>query len=227
MSKYPLMPQSPSSLTMFTDCPAKYFSKYHARTYIDTPSDALVEGNKFHKAMELAIKDDAPLPPEYEFMQEVIDTLHYFRSKGYIVTAEESLAINKMSAQVPFFDKGGVLRCKVDVLIRHPDKDHAVVIDWKTGKVSEAATQEAINAKVVRTVYNVSKVTTFFAFVKHDEFLEKHFEMFVASPESGKLDKDMYDIQQAHITGNFPAKTSGLCRAWCGNMQCEHNGKNK
>lgn len=219
------MPQSPSSLDMFISCPRKYESKYILRTYVDEPSLALEEGLKLHKAMEGAIVLGTKLPPQYEVMQGVVNILLEYKAKGYSVTAEDSLAINAELMQVPFFHRVGYMRCKVDAIALNPARTKAVVFDWKTGKVRDYNTQSALNAVVVQAVYGISDVTTAFVYPKHDEVTVERFVKDDANMHVTDLYLNYNKLREAHATGVFEAIPSGLCKSWCGNFQCEFNGR--
>lgn len=217
-----MMPQSPSSLSVFNQCPAKYESQYITKTYIHDTSEALEEGNRFHKAVENAIKEAEPLPEKYKFMQGLVDVLLKYKRKGYSVMAEERVAIDKDHKPVAFFSKQGMLRCIIDVIVIKGDT--AVVIDWKTGKNRDYNEQKAINIECAKAVYGVSKVHTIFAFVKYDE-VDRFYVSEVGHYFITKMYAELEKLREAYATGNFPPVPSGLCKAWCGNMQCEFNGK--
>ena len=65
-----------SSLSLFQQCPKKYYHLRVVKDVVEPPTEALSYGTKVHEAAENFIKLGTPLPPEYSFMQPSLDSLN-------------------------------------------------------------------------------------------------------------------------------------------------------
>lgn len=227
MSQIGVNPLSPSSLQKFETCPAQYHAQYIARSLPREPESPWIkEGNKFHKAMEDAVELGKPLPPEYAFMEEFLGVIIEAKEAGHPVYVEQDVAITPEGFPTRFFDRDSYMRCKIDVLILIPNTKTAVVIDYKTGKrVGDSTIQEVLNYYCARSAFGVDRVITAFAYVKLEEVVTGEYRSDVISPNERYVDRIIREFFDAHYSNQFPAKTSGLCKAWCSHMQCPYNGK--
>ena len=58
-----------SSITLFDQCPKKYYHLRVAKDIKEPESEAMLYGTAVHKAAEDYIKDDKPIPEKFSFME--------------------------------------------------------------------------------------------------------------------------------------------------------------
>jgi RecB family exonuclease len=101
------------------------------------PHEAMERGSELHKEIDRYLKgEDEVLDNNIVFFRDVIDSL-----KSRAAESEASWCFRKSWMPTTWDDWDGCwLRVKVDAFIK--DDDSILIIDWKTGKHSEARAQE-------------------------------------------------------------------------------------
>ena len=216
MSKF--IPWSFSSLDMFVSCPKKF---KHIKILKDSreeeESEALVWGNRVHKALENYLRDGVPLPSGFEAFQDYAARLKAIEGEKHI---ELEAAVTADMTPTSFFAKDVYSRGKIDYLVVNGNR--AVVIDHKTGKKKHTR-QLALMALYVFLLFpQVDEVQSMFCFVPGGDFIRERwlreninqiFDLFAADIQAYKraLEEDV-----------FVARPSGLCNGWCPVKSCEH-----
>jgi len=113
----------------FRTCPFQYA---HKRFYCTVPfqeTDAIVYGNRVHKAAEMALKsmphrDDEAFAP----VQKYVD---FMLRSGYTPVAEMEIALTRDLKPTQWFSKDTWLRIKIDVTLFDHKRTEAKLYDWK------------------------------------------------------------------------------------------------
>ena len=71
---------SHSALKKYELCPRQYHETIVLKNYPFTDTQATLYGKEYHTAAELYIKEDKPLPPQFEFTKELLDALNVQRA---------------------------------------------------------------------------------------------------------------------------------------------------
>ena len=65
-----------SNLSLYQQCPKKYYHLKIAKDITEAPSEAIAFGNKIHKIAQEYVENDKPIPAEYvDAMQGPLDKL--------------------------------------------------------------------------------------------------------------------------------------------------------
>ena len=64
-----------SSITLFDQCPKKYYHLRVVKDIKEPESEAMNYGKDLHLAAEEHIRDGKPLPAKYAYIQEMLDKL--------------------------------------------------------------------------------------------------------------------------------------------------------
>lgn len=116
-----------SAVQTFKQCPHKYKKVKLDKEFFEQSGPESEFGDKQHNLAENALQDDTPLAGPMG------DALDFVRSFTGLKIAEQMLGIDVNLKPCGFFEKERVwYRAKVDVTILN--QDHAVIIDYKTGK---------------------------------------------------------------------------------------------
>ena len=226
MTKIPAW--SYSSLTMFDQCPKKYYHLRVAKDIKDQETDAIRYGKDLHLAAENYVRDDTPLPGKYSFIQPMLDRLKAIPGEKL---CEQKMGIKKQDGRLvacDFFDKDVWFRGVADLLIIDREKKEARVVDYKTGKSARYADpkQLALMAACVFIHYpEVEKVRGGLLFVVSKDFIKADYEADTYLKIFSQLDGTLMGRQIAYETGVFNPKVNFSCRGWCPVLDCQHNTK--
>lgn len=209
-----------SALTRYESCPKQY---YHINVVKDVKdeygdSEAGAEGNAIHVALFRRITKGNPLPLPIRYLEPMAAKFADTPGEKF---GELKLALNRDFEPTDFFASDVYLRSIVDLaIVRH---DHALVVDWKTGKIKDDFTQLAMSAAVLSQF--MPELRTFelaFVWLKHKNISRKS----VAVADFKGIWADLLPradrIETARQTTDFPAKQSGLCRGYCPVKSCPH-----
>ena len=123
-----------SRMKGFETCPKQY---YHVNVLKEYPFEETVAtryGNEFHKAAELYIKDNQPVPGKFAEFEPILQSLRYKPGDKH---CELKLGLTADLEPCTFFAKNVWFRGVVDLLII--DGDRAFIVDYKTGKSAKYA----------------------------------------------------------------------------------------
>ena len=224
-TKFPIWTYS--KLSTFQSCPRQYQAQYVTKEVPYVESEQIKFGNELHKAAELYVKLNTPIPDNFTFIQPYLDRLLGIEGKRYI---ELKLAIaihNGQFTSCDYWDKDCWWRGVVDLLIHNTYKDRAYLIDYKSGKNAHYADTKQLailatavflnfpRVKIIKgmLLYLVSK-----EIVKEEYEFERRFEVLA------KLNPDLKRMKVAHETGVFNPIQGPFCKKWCGVVSCIYNG---
>lgn len=226
MSKAPAW--SYSSITLFDQCPKKYYHLRVAKDIKEPESEAMLYGTAVHTAAEEYVRDGKPIPEQYTYMEPFLAKL--MKIPGEKI-CELKMGIKKVDgkfAPCGFFDKDVWYRGIADLLIIDREKKEARVVDYKTGKSSRYADpkQLALMAACVFVHYpEVELVRSGLLFVVCKDFIPVDFNAHNKFDIFTKLDGALVSRETAYETGVFNPKKNFTCKAWCPVSECSHNGR--
>ena len=217
-----------SSITLYDQCPKKYYHLRVAKDIKEPESEAMNYGKDLHLAAEEHIRDGKPLPAKYAYIQEMLDKLKEIPGEKL---CENKLAV-KLTADnrlIPceFFDKDVWYRGIADLIILDRENQEARIIDYKTGKSAKYADTKQLKllAATVFTHYpEIMVIKAGLLFVVSKEFIKEeytthhrlaYFEHF----------KPLVNQLESSISNNvWNPKRNFTCRKWCPVTTCPHNG---
>lgn len=206
-----------STLDMFEKCRKKF---YHLKVIKDRkePDNQWQQDGKFvHDALFQYAVNGKPLPLTIRHMQEQVDKMLALPGERH---GELRLCLNDSFKPRDFFAKDAWVRAVIDLVIVRGD--HAVIIDWKTGKQKPGFAQLRLSAAVLsRYMPEIEKFSLIYAWLKDGEFTSDKME-------KGDIRQVWLDymprvqrIDAAIATTDFPATPSPLC-AYCPITDCPH-----
>jgi len=221
-----IYPTSYSNIKAFEQCPKQFYHVKHLVEYPFIETDAIREGNAFHKAAENYIRDNQSLPPKFEYAKPTLDSLN---AKQGTKHCEIKLGITDTLEPCTFFSKKVWIRGIIDLLIIDAENKIAWVIDYKTGKNTKWADTDQLElmALLVFASYpEVDEVRSGLIFVKANELIRKKYQKVQRSELWSTWIKRHNKMMEAHKLDKWPTRESGLCRAHCPVQECIHNGAN-
>jgi CRISPR/Cas system-associated exonuclease Cas4 (RecB family) len=212
-----------SRLDSFENCPKKF---WHESVRKDIPfeeTEAMRYGKLVHKALENRVGAGKSLPLNLRYLEKYAARLA--DAKGEKLT-EQQLAIDASFEPCDWFSKQTWCRAIIDLAIVRDT--HAVVIDYKTGKIKDDFTQlrlaavllmlhmpELQTAEVGYLWTKDKKITRDERTLTRDDIKTVVLELM---PRLKKYEK-------AHRTESFPARPGWLCKRFCSVVACPHHGE--
>lgn len=213
-----------SSLNSYQTCPRKWWAEKVAKTADNSPGAAAQWGLDVHTALEVGGRDGVPLPSNMVQYQQQLDNIVALQKVADFTSFEHQLAVTRESAPCEWSAPEAFGRCIADVLFTFGDK--AVVVDWKTGKYRGPTLQAVINAKLAMDhMHHIQRVETRFIYLKERVNDAKHFDRHTVGREFNPVGTLVDQLTRSVETQSFPTRPNGLCRQYCGDFSCPHNGR--
>jgi hypothetical protein len=219
-----------SSITLFDQCPKKYYHLRVAKDIKEPDSEAMMYGKDVHTAAENFMRDGTPLPEKYAFMRPMLEKLQAIPGDKH---CELKMGLKKVDGRLMpcgFFDKEVWFRGVADLLIINKDKGEGRVIDYKTGKSAKYADtkQLALMAACVFAHFpTITVVKSGLLFVVSEEFVKADFKAETGYSIFSELDDTLTAREAAYESEVFNPKRNFSCKAWCPVLICPHNGRSE
>jgi len=212
------MTLSYSALKQYETCPRQYHEVRVLKLHPKQETEATRWGAAVHEAAEFYVRDGKEF--EFDFPgQDMVKALAALQGDKY---CELEMAVNDRLEPVEFSDPTAVLRGIADFALIKGAR--ARVADYKTGgaKYPDVAQLELMSLMLFTRFPEVETSHGALLFLAHDTMVQKITKKSEAerlwSVWFGKVER----IEQAHRTGVWNAKPSGLCNGWCPCTRCEH-----
>lgn len=237
MSKKPIA-WSFSRLETFRQCPYKYYRIHmckgtadHVDPYDGPKPEAMLYGDRLHKAMENAIMYGAEIPDEFQGemrnkMEEKIAEVRAMLGAEARIVCEDQSAITVELKPTGWFDKNAWGRAVSDVFMhlwgsKKPVGGPAIWLkDWKSGKVKDGTPQAAAMAFVYFMKYpGADKIRVDIEYLKYAETQTVVFQRSSLPSILAPILETTKAIKECDTTGDWTPKESGLC-GWCPVTDC-------
>jgi CRISPR/Cas system-associated exonuclease Cas4 (RecB family) len=214
-----------SQLDSFESCPKKFYHTKVKRDVIEPPTVHTEWGTKVHTAFENFMLTGELLPEGMQQWQQLAYKLADLPGEKL---TEKKYAIDKDFQPCDW--KKAWTRGIADLVVVHKDK--AAVIDYKTGKRKPTEQLDLYANYIFHYHPEVNYVSTGFVWLK-----ERKVDWNVSKADKKPFARDempmiwqgflprVRKLESAYERDSWPAKTSGLCKAWCPVTSCKFNGK--
>jgi hypothetical protein len=212
-----------SSISLFQQCPRKYYRMRIVKDIVEPPTPHLDYGKEVHKAAEDYVCGDKPIDPKYAYVKPHLD---FLKSLPGLKLCEYEMGLTKEFEPVGFKDENVWFRGIADLLII--DGDTAMIVDYKTGKSSQYADTKQLELLALLTFKHFPHVQSIKAgllFVVAQDLVKASF---VNNTQEMAWSRWLPEIQrlEAAMTNNvWNARPNFTCRKFCHVKDCEHNGK--
>lgn len=212
-----------SRLNNYEICPKKFWHTSVRKDVREGEGEAMRYGKLVHKALEQRVSKGTPLPLNLQHLEKYAKLL---ADSGGEKLTEQQLAIDNMFNPCDWFSKETWCRAIIDLAIV---KDiHAIVLDYKTGKISDDFTQLRL-AGVMLMLHKPEIQTVELGYLwtkdkkltRDDTCLTRADIKRVVSDLMPRIKK----YEAAHRTESFPARPGFLCKKWCPVKSCPYNGE--
>lgn len=200
---------SASSVDAYTTCPKKYYHLRVARDVQDfPPSEAIIAGRELHKAFENAVNLNEPLAEKYAHLNTLLAKIKALPGEKF---PEYAMQLDEFHE--PCEKRGAWTRGVADLIVKRGKE--AIIIDYKTGK-RKPSEQLALYAAYAFAYWpELEKVHTMFIWLKTKELDKKTYTKEDVPMIWQSFLPAVARMRNSYETGEWPARPSGLCRAWC------------
>lgn len=207
-----------SSMEMYENCARKYWAVRVAKKVKDD-NYANRKGVDEHKVIEDYLRRGAPLVPQLQHLQPVLDKLLAAPGMRMI---EKELCLNAKFEPCEYRDwNNGWLRMKLDFVLVNGDT--AVYIDWKGGKVRPSDRQLKLAALAMfQDMPFVNTVRGSLLFVYYDKSHNFTLERKDSTAAWNEFLPTIGKMMESHANDSWPATPNPLC-GWCPYKDCPHN----
>ena len=212
-----------SSLSLFKQCPRKYYRLRVLKDIKEEEAEHLVYGNAVHKAAEEYGRDGVPIPQKFIYIKQYVDTLIEAPGDKYY---EHKMGLTRELEPCEFLAGHVWWRGIADFMAVNGKE--AILVDYKTGKsarYADTAQLELLALSVFAHFPHVEIVWAGLLFVVSKEFIEielnrKHQHELWKKwiKDTARLD-DCFEFDTWNPSPNF------TCRKFCPVLDCEHNGR--
>jgi hypothetical protein len=218
-----------SSITLFEQCPKKYYHLRVAKDIVEPESDAIIYGKDLHLSAEEHIRDGKPIPEKYAYIQPMLDKLKAIPGEKLCEFKMGVKLIDNNTRIVPcdFFDKQVWWRGIADLIILDRENEEARVIDYKTGKSAKYADTKQLKllAGAVFTHFpEIKVIKAGLLFVVSQEFIKDEYDCFYRTAFFEQFKPLVKQLEACHNTGVWNPKRNFSCKKWCSVTSCPHNG---
>ena len=227
------IPITPTAMGTWNTCPRQFRAKYITKEVQYTETVHTRFGIYVHEALENRLKHGTPLSSDLAFLEPIVARVGAFHGQ---VLVEAEVCINREMQAVPWRDKGVWQRAKADVILVDQAAGRAIVIDWKTSKGKSAKErerfgdddtliQQQVLALCTAIHFQVNEVITCFVYPYKPGTTGAVISTYhpANNAQMGPHYMMCTEFEMAQKRGNYPAKTSGLCKAHCDVRTCQHN----
>jgi len=211
-----------SALSLFKQCPRKY---YRLRVKKDIPqeeSTAMFYGKEAHKAAEDYVRKDTVIPEKFKYIEPYLNILKKLKGEKL---CEYEMGLTKDLKPCEFKDKNYWWRGIADLVVHNGDT--AYVIDYKTGKSARYADTKQLEILSVATFLHFPKVNYVKAgllFVVSKDLIRTNYVRSQIQELMNNFNFDVERLDTAFGTNVWNPIPNFTCRKFCPVNDCEHNG---
>ena len=213
-----------SRLNAYETCPKKFWHLSVRKDVREAEGEALRYGKMVHKALEKRVSVGTKLPLNLRHLEKYADQL--YKAKGTKL-CEQQLAIDSSFNPSDWFSKATWVRAIIDLAIIN--QTHAVVVDYKTGRISDDFTQLTLAGTLLMLHKpEIQTIDLCYLWTK-----EKQLTRYEGGPLTRNDIKTVISdlmprikkYEDAHRKEAFPAKPGFLCKKWCPITKCQYHGE--
>ena len=212
-----------SSISLFQQCPRKYYRLRVKKDIVEPPQQHLIYGTEVHQAAEDYVCNDKSLDPRYGFLKPTLDAL---KALPGLKLCEYEMGLTKDFEPCGFKDENVWFRGIADLLII--DEDRAHLIDYKTSKSSQYADRkqlELLALLVFKHFPHIKSIKAGLVFVVAEDLVKAAYTDDIQEKAWSKWLPEIQRLEKAMETDVWNAVPNFTCRKFCPVLDCEHNGK--
>jgi len=214
---------SHSSLKDFEGCARRYHQVKVLKLHPFKDTEQTIYGKELHKAAEEYVRDETPLPPQFEFIKDVLDQL--LKKNGRkLVEHEMSLTVELEPCH--WKSPNAWVRGIADLLIIDDDNLTAWIVDYKTGnnKYPDRDQLVLMSLMVFEHFPHIRKVNSALLFVVKEDMVKLSMHRDQKEQFWQRYRERIARLEAAFANDVWNPTQTPLC-GWCPCISCEFNPK--
>jgi hypothetical protein len=214
-----------SSLSLFKQCPRKYYRLRVVKDVVEPPTEHMTYGLEVHKAAEDYGKDNIPIPQKFIYIKQYVDTL--IESPGKKLY-EHKMGLTRELEPCDFDDRQAWWRGIADFMAVNEESKTAILVDYKTGKsarYADTAQLELLALAIFAHFIRINTVNAGLLFVVSKEFIEIELNRDHQQELWKKWIIETDRLDKCFEYGTWNPSPNFTCRKFCPVLDCEHNGR--
>lgn len=211
-----------SSLKTFEQCPKKYYHTKIAKDVVEPDTTATLYGKTAHTVAEEYIRNDKPIPPQFEYMQGTLNALNQLEGEKL---CEVKLGLTKELEACEFHAPDVWWHGIADLVVLNEEKGLAHSADYKTSKSARYADTKQLDlvaCGLFAKFPKINKVKSALIFTVSKEFVKSEHYREMMPKYLEQPTKDVARIEAALENGVWNPIQGPLCK-FCAVKQCEYN----
>lgn len=212
-----------SSISLFQQCPQKYYRMRVVKDIVEPPQEHLLYGTAVHKAAEEYVRDGTPIPEKYAFIQPQLDALIKIKGDKH---CEYEMGLTKNLEPCGFKDENVWWRGIADLIIINGDKCY--LVDYKTSKSSKYADTkqlELLSLAIFKHFPQVKKIKAGLLFLVVNDFVTREYEGESMGSAWIQWVDATNTLEVCMNLNVWNPKPNFTCKSWCPVTDCVHNGR--
>ena len=214
---------SHSGLKDFEGCARRFHEVKVLKNYPFTETVHTIYGKQVHKAAEDFVKEGTPVPPEYDFMNPILERL--LKIKGRKLP-EYEMGVRADLTACGFMDDDVWVRGIADLVIVDDDGLKAWVADYKTGNNKYPDRDQLILMSLMVFAHfpHIRQVNSSLLFVVKNSMVQHKMMRDDAEFHWRLYRERVSKLEAAHANNVWNPTSTPLC-GWCVVRSCEFNPK--
>lgn len=212
-----------SSISLFQQCPQKYYRMRVVKDIVEPPQEHLLYGTAVHKAAEEYVRDGTPIPEKYAFIKPQLDALIKIKGDKH---CEYEMGLTKNLEPCGFKDENVWWRGIADLIIINGDKCY--LVDYKTSKSSKYADTkqlELLSLAIFKHFPQVKKIKAGLLFLVVNDFVTREYEGESMGSAWIQWVDATNTLEVCMNLNVWNPKPNFTCKSWCPVTDCVHNGR--
>jgi len=208
-----------SSLKQYQNCPKQYHEIRILKNYKVKETEAIIYGKAVHEALEFYVKDNKPLPKNYERFKPMVDKLISIPGDKY---PEYEMALTYNKEPCAFDNPDRWVRGIADLVI--VDGSHAFIVDYKTGsnKYPDPKQLRLMALMLFTHFPDVQKIKAGLLFVMHNSFITEEYLRKDMDKSWAMFEQPLKRLETSYDNDKWQANPTPLCK-WCPVESCDFN----
>tara|TARA_R100001163_G_C4986386_1_gene140582 strand:- start:26 stop:706 length:681 start_codon:yes stop_codon:yes gene_type:complete len=212
-----------SSLSLFKQCPHKFYRTRILKDVYEEPQDHLTYGKEVHRVAEEFGRDGTPIPREYGYIEPYVQSLLDMDGEKYF---ELKMALTPDLDPCDFFAPEAWWRGIADFIAI--DGDIAFLVDYKTGKSTRYADTkqlEILSLALFKHFPKVNEVKGALLFFVAQELVQEKFYRKREESYWESWDLDLEKLNISFESDTWNPKKNFSCWKFCPVTDCSFNGR--
>jgi hypothetical protein len=214
-----------SALKDFNTCPRQYNEVRVKQNFKKEENVHSNTGKLIHTALELYVRDNVDLPPEYKSYEKYVRPL-LDETSGSVHT-EFKVAVRPDKLPCAFDSDDYWVRGIIDLLILDHDNHTAYIVDYKTGNNRYADLRQLkLMACLVFAHYDdIDICRVGLLFLNFNDFIPAVYERGNLAGLWSSFSMDLARLDMAFKLDKWAPNPTGLCKKYCPVLTCQFNGR--